>query len=108
MALLVAGVQTLPTTILLAMAVGAFGGMLMVPQQHRLFAIAPDVPTVAMGLNGSAIYLGVALGSALGGVVLDNAGAAALPVSGAVAALLALAFAFAYRRTPAKAELQPV
>ncbi|MEV4320149.1 MFS transporter [Actinocrispum sp. NPDC049592] len=109
MALLIAGAQTLLTTIVIAVAVGAFGGMLMVPQQHRLFTIAPDVPTVAMGLNGSAIYIGVAAGSALGGAVLDNAGATALPVTGALIAVLGLAFAYAYRHrpAPATAELQP-
>jgi DHA1 family inner membrane transport protein len=107
MALLTAAAQTLPTTIVLAMAVGAFGGMLMVPQQHRLFAIAPDAPTVALSLNGSAIYLGGGIGSAFGGVVLDNVGVPALPFAGALVALAALGFAVAYRRAPAMAVPQP-
>jgi DHA1 family inner membrane transport protein len=107
MALLTAAAQTLPTTIVLAMAVGAFGGMLMVPQQHRLFAIAPDAPTVALSLNGSAIYLGGGIGSAFGGVVLDNVGVPALPFAGALVALAALGLAVAYRRAPAMAVPQP-
>jgi predicted MFS family arabinose efflux permease len=107
MALLTVAAQTLPTTIVLAMAVGAFGGMLMVPQQHRLFAIAPDAPTVALSLNGSAIYLGGGVGSAFCGVVLDNVGVPALPFAGALVALVGLGFAFAYRRTPAMAVPQP-
>ncbi|RSN53404.1 MFS transporter [Amycolatopsis sp. WAC 04182] len=74
LALLDVAVLSLPGALILALASGAFGGMLMVPQQHRLFSLAPDAPTVAMGLNGSAIYAGGALGAALGGVVLSSAG----------------------------------
>ncbi|OKJ98014.1 MFS transporter [Amycolatopsis sp. CB00013] len=73
-ALLDVAVLSLPSSLVLALASGIFGGMLMVPQQHRLFSLAPDAPTVAMGLNGSAIYGGGALGAALGGVVLSSAG----------------------------------
>ena len=32
---------------------GGFGGMLMVPQQHRLFTLAPDAPTVALALENA-------------------------------------------------------
>ncbi|MEV0295609.1 MFS transporter [Nocardia sp. NPDC050710] len=63
---------------------GLFGGMTMVPQQHRLFGIASDAPTVALGLNGSAIYLGGGIGSLLGGAVLDTAGSRWLPLASAV------------------------
>jgi predicted MFS family arabinose efflux permease len=57
-------------------------------QQHRLFAIAPDAPTVALGLNGSAMYAGSALGSVVGGAVLANAGVGwPGPAAGAVAGL---------------------
>jgi MFS transporter, DHA1 family, inner membrane transport protein len=103
MALLTVGVQTLPGTIVLAATVGAFGGMLMVPQQHRLFATAPDAPTVALSLNGSAIYLGGGIGSAFGGVVLAGAGVGWLPLAGALVALVGLGFALAYRRSPVMA-----
>ncbi|MFD5093283.1 MFS transporter [Amycolatopsis thailandensis] len=74
LALLDVAVLSLPGALVLALASGVFGGMLMVPQQHRLFSLAPDAPTVALGLNGSAIYGGGALGAALGGVVLSSAG----------------------------------
>lgn len=90
-------VQTLPTTLVFALAMGTFGGMLMVPQQHRLFATAPDAPTVALGLNGSAIYLGGGIGSAFGGVVLAGAGVGWLPAAGALVAVVALAFAVIYK-----------
>ncbi len=84
-------VLSLPGALLFALFAGAFGGMLMVPQQHRLFTIAPDVPTVALGVNGSAIYVGGALGSALGGVVLAAAGPSWIGPAGALAAVAALA-----------------
>jgi MFS family permease len=44
-------VLSLPSTIAIALAAGTSGGMLMVPQQHRLFSKAPDAPTVALGLR---------------------------------------------------------
>ncbi|MEU0024581.1 MFS transporter [Streptomyces sp. NPDC006335] len=54
---------------------GAAGWALQVPQQHQLIAARPDQAPVAVSLNSSAVYLGSALGSALGGVTLA-AGAA--------------------------------
>lgn len=72
------------------LAVGAFQGLSITPQQHRLFVVAPDVATVALGLNGSAIYLGSALGAALGSVTLDLAGASTIPATAAVLAAAGL------------------
>ncbi|SFW58943.1 Predicted arabinose efflux permease, MFS family [Amycolatopsis australiensis] len=91
LAVLDVAVLSLPGALLLALCSGVFGGMLMVPQQHRLFTVAPDVATVALGLNGSAIYVGGALGSALGGAVLAGAGPAWVGPAAAVASLTALA-----------------
>jgi MFS transporter, DHA1 family, inner membrane transport protein len=90
LAVLDLAVLSLPGALVLALFSGVFGGMLMVPQQHRLFTVAPDAPTVALGLNGSAIYLGGALGSALGGVVLAAAGPSWVGPAGALAAVAAL------------------
>ncbi|WP_370945201.1 MFS transporter [Amycolatopsis sp. cg5] len=84
-------VLSLPSTIVYALLIGGFSGMLMVPQQHRLFSLAPDAPSVALGLNGSAIYAGGALGSAVGGTVLAVAGPKWLGPVAAVSVLLALA-----------------
>ncbi|MET0134849.1 MAG: MFS transporter [Kibdelosporangium sp.] len=100
LAVVAAAVYSLPATLVVVLVVGVFGGMLMVPQQHRLFALAPDAPTVALGLNGSMAYLGGGLGSAFGGLVLDNAGVRWLPAAGALVAVLALTLAFAYRLAP--------
>jgi predicted MFS family arabinose efflux permease len=72
---------------------GLFGAAILVPQQHRLFGIAHDAPTVALGLNGSAIYLGAGIGSVVGATVLDSAGSQWLPWTSALIACLALALA---------------
>ncbi|MFF5716037.1 MFS transporter [Streptomyces buecherae] len=68
---------------------GAGGWALQVPQQHRLLAVSARRGTVALALNNSALYLGSAVGSALGGLAL----AAGLPgdaLPWAAAAILGL------------------
>ncbi|RKT85106.1 Predicted arabinose efflux permease, MFS family [Saccharopolyspora antimicrobica] len=96
---------TLPTTLLIGFGAGAFSGMLMVPQQHRLFELAADAPTVALGLNGSAIYVGAGLGSAIGGTVLAAAGTPWLAPTAATIALLGLLLAV---RTTSSAARTPI
>ena len=44
-------------------ALGFFAGLTIVPQQHRLFAAVPKIAPVAVGLNGSGIYIATALGA---------------------------------------------
>ncbi len=56
-----------------AMAVwGVSAWMCTVPQQYRLFAMVPEVATVAIGLNSAAVFLGIGLSGALGGVALQH------------------------------------
>jgi DHA1 family purine base/nucleoside efflux pump-like MFS transporter len=50
-----------------------------------------------LSLNASAIYLGMGLAGVLGGVVIDVAGALALPVVGAVLGLACAALLLALR-----------
>lgn len=105
LALMDAAMVSLPGLLVAAVVIGGFGGMLMVPQQHRLFSIAPDAPTVALGLNGSAIYVGAGLGSALGGMALSAVGPDWLAPMAAVVAVVAVALALenATSREPAMA-----
>ena len=74
--------------------VGAAVGLAVVPQQNRLFATVPRIASVAVGLNGSAIYLASAAGAGLGGLALSAGSSAAVPVAaacvGAVAVLIAV------------------
>lgn len=68
---------------------GAGVGLAVVPQQHRLFAMLPDLAPVAVGLNGSAIYAASALGAGIGGATVELAGDAALAPAAAVIGMLA-------------------
>ncbi|MDJ0859902.1 MAG: MFS transporter [Dinoroseobacter sp.] len=66
------------------------GWSFMAPQQARLISRAPEVAPVILSLNAAAIYVGAALGSALGGMTLEAAGLSALGVSGAAVVAVAL------------------
>jgi predicted MFS family arabinose efflux permease len=57
-------------------AAGVGNGGAAVPQQARLATMAPDSAAIVMALNGSAISLGSALGSGLGGVALTTGSSA--------------------------------
>ncbi|MEU6948621.1 MFS transporter [Streptomyces sp. NPDC046316] len=61
-------IESLATTFVWAAVWGVLVGVPTVLQQHRLVAHAPAATPVLLGLNSSAIYLGVALGGALGGL----------------------------------------
>ncbi len=68
----------------------AFGWSVMAPQQSRLLAIAPDKASVVLALNAAAIYLGAAVGSALGAWALTNFGLSSLGWAGSIAAMVAV------------------
>lgn len=70
-------------------AQGIGNGGAAVPQQVRLAGLAPASPAIVMALNGSAISLGSALGSGLGGVALA-AGTAPSGLLGVAAVVLAV------------------
>ncbi len=73
LAMLLLPVLAPSTTVLIPLAFwGAAGWALQVPQQHTLLTARPDHGTVAVAINGSALYLGSAVGSALGGTVLSS------------------------------------
>jgi predicted MFS family arabinose efflux permease len=93
----------LSALIVSAVALGIYGvGTWAVtpPQQHRLLKIGGD-DRLLLALNGSALYAGVAIGSALGGIVLATNGTAALCLSAAGIELLALASIAAARKATA-------
>lgn len=60
------------------------------PIQARLHALAGPLAPQALALNTSGTYIGVAAGAAVGGVVLDRAGAGVLPLVAAGFGLMAL------------------
>jgi predicted MFS family arabinose efflux permease len=88
---ILAATRTIDATAVLTMAVLGFSaGLTIVPQQLRLFAAVPKLAPVAVGLNGSGIYIATALGAAAGGTALAVGGSSAPPVSAAVIGLLAV------------------
>jgi predicted MFS family arabinose efflux permease len=72
---------------------GFAAGLTIVPQQHRLFASVPRLAPVAVGLNGSGIYIATAFGAAAGGAALAIGGGAAPVVAAAAIGLLAVVVA---------------
>jgi predicted MFS family arabinose efflux permease len=50
---------------------GAAGWAVSTPNNHRLTALMPALPSVVISFNASGIYLGQAIGAALGGFLLD-------------------------------------
>lgn len=91
----------LPAMLVLITLWSVFGLMYMAPLQTRLVRLAPERPGIALALNTSALYVGMAAGASVAGAVHAAAGAAALPaVSGVLAAAAAGVFALARRPAP--------
>ncbi len=68
-------------------------------QQARLGALAPELTSASMSLNTSAIYVGQAIGAAIGAALWDRGAADYMPVAGVVSCLVALfVSAYAYKR----------
>ena len=53
------------------------------PQQHRLVERAGHAAPAALALNGSAIYLGIALSGGMGGLLMGSTGPTVLPLAAA-------------------------
>lgn len=94
-------------TVMLSVAVwGVAVWMLNPPQQHRLLAYAPEIPGAILGLNGSAIYLGMGIGASVGAEIMKASDFHVLGwVGGAfeLMALLALAVSVSYGQRRAAA-----
>ncbi|MFI0901047.1 MFS transporter [Streptomyces sp. NPDC020983] len=107
MALSFAVLASHPSAILVVAAAALWGTaswMQTPPQQHRLLAAAPGSGPVTIGSNASALYAGIALGNALGGILL-SAGRTPLCLAAAAAALAALLWnlGLSFRLRPAAA-----
>ena len=88
-------------------ALGLAIGLTIVPQQHRLFATVPKLAPVAVGLNGSAIYIASALGAAIGGLALALAGATSLTITAAAIGAVGITLASTIRSAAAAEKLRP-
>lgn len=81
----------LPVFCAVFLAWSTCGWSFMTAQQSRLISLAPETAPVAMSLNAAAIYLGAAIGTAAGGVILEAHGLLALGIAGAIAMVLPVA-----------------
>jgi predicted MFS family arabinose efflux permease len=78
---------------------GFVGWGAFVPQQHRIVSIAPHVAPLALGLNNTAMFLGVTAAGVIGAAGIDLLGDHALGYVAAALALMALVAAeLAHRR----------
>lgn len=59
-----------------------FANFLVVPQQARLVALAPERRGILLALNAAGIYLGMSAGSLVGSSLLPTLGTRLLPVTG--------------------------
>lgn len=75
-------------------AIGVCNAVLVIAQQHRLLALVVETAApFAIGLDGSAVYLGGALGAGIGGVVLGVMGVNGIVPASIVVGLLATTIA---------------
>ncbi len=95
--ILVSWIMTLPHEfagiVLIAHMVvwGVIAWMFPPAQASRILAIAPESAPLDLSLNYSALYLGVAIGSMIGGLVITNLGLNYLGTVGSIFSILGLA-----------------
>ncbi|WP_329124926.1 MFS transporter [Streptomyces sp. NBC_01353] len=102
--------RTLATTLVWAVVWGVTVGIIVVPQQHRLIALSPTAAPVLLGLNSSALYVGVALGGGFGGLAQKWLGLAPAELGPVAAGITALTFLWhlgATRRATTTAPMAP-
>lgn len=86
------GLGTLPSAVfyLIVWSWAALAVSFMVPQQMLLMERRPQFGATLISLNATSNYLGVAIGSALGGLVITQAGVGWLGLAGGLTAIVAL------------------
>lgn len=80
-----------PVAIAVTVLWGVSGWLLAPAQQHRLMELGRASAPLLISLNSSAMYLGMALSGAVGGLMITTVGVAQLPLVGIVAAAATLA-----------------
>ncbi|MGW1101876.1 MFS transporter [Streptomyces sp. NPDC002540] len=100
--------RALVPTLVWAAVWGVTGGVIVVPQQHRLIALSPAAAPVLLGLNASALYIGVALGGGLGGLAQEWFGLAPAELGPVAAGITALTLLWHLGTTRRPARLAPI
>ncbi|WP_329625791.1 MFS transporter [Streptomyces sp. NBC_01255] len=100
--------RALAPTLIWAAVWGVTIGVIVVPQQHRLIALGPAAAPVLLGLNSSALYVGVALGGGLGGLAQEWFGLAPAELGLIAAGVTALTLLRHLRTTRHPAAPAPV
>lgn len=75
---------SLPITLVLTLLWGLGCFVINSAQQARLISLAPTLASASVAMNSSAMYLGQALGTMAGGLLLSTAGSAHLSTIGAL------------------------
>ncbi|PWJ64729.1 MFS transporter [Rathayibacter iranicus] len=89
-----------PVALVATMMWGVSGWLLAPAQQHRLLALGGPSAPLLISLNASAMYLGMGLSGALGGLMVATVGVEQLPLAGIAAAVASLIIAtLGYRRS---------
>lgn len=83
-------IANIPAAALWALLWGICVSLPVVPQQIRLVTHAPSASAVLLGLNSSAIYVGIAIGGALGGLLQEQLTPARLGLVAALVSVFAL------------------
>ncbi|WP_039628604.1 MFS transporter [Streptomyces sp. 769] len=102
--------RALAPTLAWAAVWGVSIGIIVVPQQHRLIALSPAAAPVLLGLNSSALYIGVALGGGFGGLAQRWSGLAPAelgPVAASITVLTLLWHLGTTRRPVAPTPVTP-
>lgn len=81
----------LPLVLCLAFVWALFGWSFIAPQQTLMVELVPERASVMLALNAAAIYIGAALGSAIGAGVIHRFGLGALGIAGSLCCWVALA-----------------
>ncbi|MFJ2088844.1 MFS transporter [Streptomyces sp. NPDC087901] len=84
-------IRALAPTLVWAVVWGVALGGVVVPQQHRLISLSPAAAPVLLGLNSSALYIGIALGGGFGGLAQEWFGLAPAELGPAAAGVTAVA-----------------
>ncbi|KRR06437.1 hypothetical protein CQ12_16535 [Bradyrhizobium jicamae] len=91
-------------TVIVAFLWGNVSYMYLVPIQHRLLGLAGDSSKLVLAMNSSTTFAGIAIGSFLGGILVETSGVLSLAAASILVGLIGIGLAVAFMRDAAPAE----